>query len=407
MKLSVIEVDGHPECLRALCRVLEASSVRATIYTRASIWRQVGLQPFEFSGELRLLSDSGSLPKFFRKLRDEINQSNLVLFNTLASHFDFFADFNLIPPTVIRVHNANTFGRPWASYRPFSDPGVRWRDLPKIARNSLRAADRRALGKVLARAAFLTFPNATITEHVLRERMFDESKVLRNPIQFAYKEFRERPNRDFESVSIAVPGAISPRRRNYDMLIGAFRRAFPRLECSVELALLGSAKSGYARDVVDRLRSFESDAFRLIAFDSFVANEVFEGQMDKTDFLILPISPVMCHKRIFLEEYGSTKASGSIDDMVRFGLPAMLPTSYPLADELRGIAGFYDNESKLADLIVDWVNTRSFKNLDTASSLSSYSLSQVTKSLEQTLTGLLAGTPEPHNPSHIAASDQN
>jgi hypothetical protein len=371
---------------------LEASSICATIYTRAEIWQQVGLQPNEFSGRVHLITDRNSLPKFFRSFLNEINQSDLVLFNTLDSDFRVFSNLDIVPPTIVRVHNANTFGRPWTVYRPFSDPGVSWLDLPKIIRQSFRATDLGALARVLERATYLLFPNASITEYVLREQLFDESKVVRNPPWLSHAEVRERPGRDPRSVLITVPGSIDPRRRDYDLLVRAFRSAIPRLECNVELTLLGRPKSRYARAIVDQVRSLECTTFRLITFDEFVSNEAFAVRMDRTDFLILPISPVMCHRRIFLERYGYTKASGSVSDMIRFGLPAIIPNSYPLTGAVHGIAAFYADEFELADLIVNWVVTRSFEKLDTVASLSDYSLPQATKSLEETLVGLLART---------------
>jgi hypothetical protein len=390
--------------------MLDSSSILATIYTRAAIWDQVGFQPGEYSGNLRLLAAGDRLSDFFEGYRDEINRSHLVLFNTLASNFRFFLKFDFEPPTILRIHNANTFGRPWASYSPLSDPGIRLRDVFKIIRNSFRAADIRALAKVVERTNYLMFPNSAITEHVIRERMFDESKVVRDPFSFSHTELRVKPQRDTQRISIAVPGSIDPRRRDYRLLVGAFQRALPRFERFVELVLLGSPKSGYARKIVARLRSLENDKFRLVSFDRFVPNEVFETYMDKADFLVLPIGRVICYKGLFLEQYGYTKASGNIDDMVRFGVPAILPASYPLERRIRDIAATYSykeeqnderNESNLAELVVEWVNKRSYQSLDVGASLSENSLEKMSKKLERTLGDLLART------SQAVTSDRN
>jgi hypothetical protein len=64
-----------------------------------------------------------------------------------------------------------------------------------------------------------------------------------------------------------------------------------------------------------------------------------------------------------VETRGRSCITGNINDMVRFGLPAIIPRYYPLSDHLGAMVGRYTSTRSMADLIVEWVNTGRFNRM--------------------------------------------
>ena len=55
---------------------------------------------------------------------------------------------------------------------------------------------------------------------------------------------------------------------------------------------------------------------------------------------------------VFIEYFGQTTVSGSISDMIKFGIPSLLPDFYPLEKNIEPLVKRYTNETSLSAGIV-------------------------------------------------------
>jgi len=90
-----------------------------------------------------------------------------------------------------------------------------------------------------------------------------------------------------------------------------------------------------------------------------VPQQEFDETLTSTDFLLLPIAS-RTKKGIYPEYYGCTKISGGINDVIRYGKPALLPATYPVVKELEPITEAYDSAHDLVRKLVGWVNDEVF-----------------------------------------------
>jgi hypothetical protein len=76
--------------------------------------------------------------------------------------------------------------------------------------------------------------------------------------------------------------------------------------------------------------------------------------MRETDLIISPIV-IRTKQGIYGEDYGYTKISGSISDLIHYGKPALIPAAYPLQPALAPLVQTYldraDFSQKLQQLI--------------------------------------------------------
>jgi hypothetical protein len=104
----------------------------------------------------------------------------------------------------------------------------------------------------------------------------------------------------------------------------------------IQLMILGNTKSKEAKTIVNKLKSLECINFNVVSFDNEICQKEFDNHLLYTDILLLPLQKRWQYG-VVDEIGGVTCVSGNIGDMVRFGLPAILPSDYYLPIELEDL----------------------------------------------------------------------
>ncbi|MEQ9304948.1 MAG: hypothetical protein RJQ14_13650, partial [Marinoscillum sp.] len=109
IKLLIIEFDYHSEVLRDLCLMCDNSSFEITFFTSEKIWKSTGIDPNNIEGQVRLKAKDHALKDFIRQNKPDIESSDIILFNTCASNFKCFSQVEFNAPTILRIHNYNSY----------------------------------------------------------------------------------------------------------------------------------------------------------------------------------------------------------------------------------------------------------------------------------------------------------
>ncbi len=383
--ITIIEIDYHPDLLRNLYLLLNSSTDYISIYTTEKIWRQTGLLQEGFQPAFRLFvkKEEELTSSFFHKHLQEINRSDFIFFDTLASHFRLFYNLKLKPPVVLRIHNANTYFRPANSFAPFQKRHYLFKDISHILRKSIGELEAYYRKKFLSQCRYFMFPNETITQYVTHRGWVDTNRVVMKPIPMAFfdeKNYRMYVDRPF--VHITVIGSIDRKRRDYDLLYNAIKSALPECKHPIKFTILGGAFNAYGRKVVQQFLSLSGSGFEFEYFKSFVAQDTFNQVLFDTDFLICPIR-LATRYTIHTEQYGLTKISGCEGDLIRYGKPAILPEEYPVQPELQPIIAQYKDKDTLTQQLIDWINTAPYRTCNIPEILSPYRLENVREQWEQ------------------------
>ncbi len=357
MKLAVIELDYHAEVLRNLCAGLQDTGIETIVLTTAGIARAAG-GPERFPYiRWEIQPEKESVAVFFRRKLEEINRCDVVLFNTLASNFRFFSSLQLRPPTVLRIHNAAAYLQPKPPYQLIPTPFFLFKDISYFFRKMLGENEPRRRAEFVDRVDYLCFPDAAI-EQAVRELGWLSGRKTISPLPFTMHESGYQKKPVPGERNITVIGGLDQRRRDYQAVLDAFGLVLPELSRSCSLTLLGTPRGSYGHALQRKFKRLIRPGFRVATYDAFVPQQEFERVLRQTDFLIIPVLEKTRYT-VFTENYGRTKISGNIYDMIRYGKPALLPQHYSLDPDVARMAGRYSGTADLARQLQQWIEGES------------------------------------------------
>ncbi len=361
MRLSLVEIDYHPEVLRNLCRIFQEQlpahpQLELQVFASTSVAEKTG--GAERFPEFQWFSPrSGeSIPAFIQRHDAQLQGSDAVFFNTLASHFRFFSTWTCRPPLILRLHNASAYLNPEARWKPIWTPFFLWKDASHWVRKELGEREAHWRRRFVARVDAFQFADSGIASYV-EENGWMKGRRSVPPLPFAQAQegYRKALPGPGAPLRATVIGGIDPRRRDYPGLLAALRQAVPHFNRPLELCLLGRPRGRFGQAVLRDLRALSGERFSVEAFEAFVPQQTFEDRIGQTDFLFIPALENTRYT-VWTESYGKTKISGNVYDMIRYGKPALLPAHYRLPEGVDAMVERYTDPQSLAARTLEWVN---------------------------------------------------
>lgn len=351
-KIALLELQEHQEVLYGLIDLLLMQAVEIYVFAPAYMHEQ--LKPEWLENE-RLHWTSKlpeePIPQFIRRVKKHLEVVDLIVFTTLVNHFAFFAQQNFTPPTVLLIHKGNAF------FAPQSNLSIRnGKDVLRFLRSLWRREDffRK---KLLEKTTYLSFTDPLI-EAYMRDLVPHSCRLL-SALPFCY--FTSISPQSNTPIQVVVPGTVSALTRNFDLLFSALQKADAQLNTAVTLIFLGKASGPRAKPLFDLIQSNPFQNIQIQTFSEMLPEQEYLKQLQTVDFLLLPLKEQIQFGTT-REWYGKTSISGGINDMLRFGKPALVPDFYPLDPALESLSGRFHNAESLADLLLKWVNERSYRS---------------------------------------------
>ncbi|MGW9173594.1 hypothetical protein [Streptomyces decoyicus] len=327
MKIGLIELSAHNEVLESLIRQAIDVGASPTVYTNAFCAESSGAADSS-AVEWHVCPPGLPYAEFLDKCQSSIDsQDHLFIVTPVDSLCGPLSDASARSATWhCLVHNLNTFT---------SSDG----DRPSAAIAKL----------VLEGAAGVLLPDLRLMKSgdPLRSRAINIAYPQHPPTEFVREEVR-----------CCIPGRMYSGRDHAEVL-SALEVAAPRLTRRLRVDFLGEHAGEETKAAVEASREAVVPSVELLDHPGYVAQEEFDETLAEADFLILPVSEFLTRNGI-VETRGQTCVTGNVNDMVRFGLPALMPAFYPLSGHIDGMTARYGGIASLADLIVTWVNTGEF-----------------------------------------------
>lgn len=354
MAIPIIELESHNEVLRAYIISLLELGQKVHCYTNKFNYDQ--LYDLQSHPDIKwILSMSGEKNNdFFIRNFEKLYGYSTGICSTLPE--DMVYDHGLNPifeKFVLVIHDAYAFSKPWSHLYPRKQFLPFIKDCAKMVRY-LVLRKHKNKQQILASFKNIVFPSVSV-DHYVRSKMLFKKYKIGNPLCFAVPEMPITFQRD-GVVRIVIPGIVSDKSRDYELVYHSFKKVVPRLASKIELILLGNSNNLYAEKWINSLKSLQNPNFKLTYFTSFIPQEVFDQNISNADFLLLPIKDHMRYL-FFKERNGYTCVSGNINDHIRYAKPAILPEFYPLDfEEGRWIKRYRDSED-MSELILGWCST--------------------------------------------------
>lgn len=355
-RISVVELYSHHEVVRTLCKLFGALHYQVELYTNREVWGNCyDLQNLGWI-TVHLQRRGETKSEFIQQHLHDINVGQLVIFTTLVDELKAFSSIKFTLPSVLIIHNGHTFFDPFGKIvisRNWKEIGV---DLMRLLFQLIYLIPvwRKQL---LRSASFLSFSSDRILAYLednYPHRLQNFSILPAFP--FAYFEGAASvEGKDANSITISIPGTVNYDGKDYDSVVKAFSLLSNKRKKTLKLVLLGDASADYGRKITQDLKGLFRKGLEIISFNGPVSQNKFDDIMRQTDFLILPIRPYL-KLGICQERYGYSNISGGINDMIRFGLPALIPKSYPLHNGLADLSCQYKDGTELSQLLEYWID---------------------------------------------------
>lgn len=358
-RIALVEPYDHGEVLYVLCELLlEQQDMDLWVFTQRYIYDHA---PNSIKNAVEINwrdFEPGKRLDFFQQQQKSLNDCDLVIWITAFAPYNWLLKLGLKSPLILIIHNRNNWFPSLVNFGiHIAKPSILLKDIACFFRwcLSYRRQQRRLLQKVTA----LGYGSQFILAEAHRKNHLPDS---RNALWVPFTYLKHRPsvgNKATEAVKIVIPGSVTDNGRDYYAVARAFTLALPQINRPVHLILLGKAgPAGGLR----QLQQLGNERFQMETYSHWVGQKAYAECLKAADFLILPLRP--WHKVSFLKEYwGISGQSGSVSDMVYYGLPALCSSSHPLDAELERWVDKYSDSQSLAALLITWINELKFQKV--------------------------------------------
>lgn len=354
MKISIIEFLVHGETIDSLCQMLENTDATVTFLVSPKIYNELQNQPYLDKYKWVLKPENKGISEFLAEQQDFLDSQDYIIFNTVQQYFTEYFQFDFKATTILRVHNLNFMFKPLqlgGLFRSQSFDSLKF----KVKRLVVER-DWYHVGQMLKWIDFVSFPSEALEVYARRNGMLPPEKICPViPLACSKREL-PLPSNHSDTYKITIPGEVTLQRKDYKVVLEAFRQLVPQLTKKVVLTFLGK-KGTQKRElqIIEELYDLQNDNFSFVSFDSRVSQQAFNEVMANTDLLLAPIIPTF-YSPSSIEYYGRTKISGSISDIIKHNKPSILPDFYPLNEQLAKVVKLYNNATDLVLLLLDNIN---------------------------------------------------
>lgn len=358
MVIAFIELEYHLLDLDSFCKVFEKSEHDITLYTTTKIYNTFKNQPYASRYKWVVKVDTQSVSEFLNEHFNAINNADWVYYNTIASHYKTYNKIQFKGKTILRIHNAHTYLKPLKHWYIIPTFFNLFKAASYFVREFIGELDFYYLPKVVNKMNYYCFADENVKNYVLENKITTKEKIFPTiPGSVFNGEFKPFEVKD--KIRICIPGIIDERKKNYAPVIEALKLIGNQLTEPIEIVLLGKPVGKYAQWVIEEFNKLKSENIQITSFTGFVEQAKFNELMFGSHLLITPTLESTVF-RVYKEIYGKTKASGSVGEMVKYGVPNLFPDYIYFDSEMGKIIDRYSTPQELANQILKFVNDKEF-----------------------------------------------
>jgi hypothetical protein len=363
-KIAIIELQAHAEVFFHFAKLLNGT-VDLLLLTTADIYQDAPLELTKNTqNQWMIIQEKQSDTAFLCDNLAALNTCQSTLFVTIVRDFRFYANLKLDAKKILIIHNSLAMLQPiQAIHITFSWSIDFLLDLLRVLKCFL-LLEFWYKKKLVKHSDLLVFPTAIIEKYV-KSRIGYLRKLKTASVEFSFYEpnLTKQAIKSIEEIIITIPGTISNEGRDYEMVIKALKKVIPILEMPIQVILAGRPKGDNGQEIIEKVETLQTDFFLTLVFKNSIPQREYEAILAKTDFLVLPLKKQVKYG-IYQEINGLSKITGSINDQIRYGLPALISSDYPLPIELENVSQRFKNADDLSTILENWIKNRPFDRLE-------------------------------------------
>jgi hypothetical protein len=359
-KIALIELYYHNEVLRTYIDLLkDADGYEIYILVRNDVWHE-NIKPYITStSNLNVLLQGSDIkiPDFINQHTSLLNECSLVFFMTIENHFKYFSTLKLDSKKLLILHNSHTFLKP----SHFINWNFDWLFCLKILRSKFLHQDFKFLPQLVENMDGFVVGNKSIANYIENNSLLPLNKTLFVlPFTFFQRQSDLSMVDKKENFHITIPGSVSTKSRDYEIVFDAFNLILKETKISIQLEFLGKIKDKSGANIIEKFKKLENiSTFKLVFHTNAVTESRYEQSCKESDIIIVP----SCKRVpfiVFYETISQSSLSGGFGDAVRYGIPALFPAHYQIEKELIGFFNNYNDSTHLKDNILKLMDNQRF-----------------------------------------------
>ncbi len=325
--IGIVELYQHNEVLFHFCKLFALGNSNVKIFCSKEIYNDV---PKEYlkNPQFKWFPNQVEINNFLKANKKELASCDCILVTTIFSHFNAFKAISSLSKTALIVHSYNTW------FEPFKHISIRKnniiRDVYRLVRFIIhRQATKRK--SILNHFDIIGFPNKSILDYALSKTKGINKNKLRS-IPFGGHIGRSTIPKMLP-IRFTITGTVENNVRDYHLVFEAVKLLKGKLLKPIELVLLGRPNGYSGKKIIDQFKSLKIQNMNIISFDNYISVENYQTTLLSSNVLILPIKPDI--QFIAFREYSfQSKLSGSVNDLIKHGIPALVSSSFAVDKEI-------------------------------------------------------------------------
>lgn len=339
--IAIVELDYHADLLEQLLHLVDTSSFKVFCIISPQVYQQFLQQQYP-QINFFITSQSEKIKHFFKN-----QKVDLIVLNTCASHFSMWNNVLKHHKSVLRVHNIHTYFDPFKHIRLPGNLLTIRKFLSHVILQQIFQLYHIRLQQMLKKVTFFSFlsnPMRAYAESNYPQYTSRIAPVL--PIAFQSKNMLEHNLHLFKTVKnirILVPGTLEPKRKDFRAIKDLVTCLNTQTERVIEIIFAGKTPA-YALKFIESLKQYETNFLKIHYSTRYIPAETFHQLCSDAHIFFFPLARSTSFK-IFTEQYGFSKISGSEKDLITYGKPCLIPSWYPLDPSLETLAFRFEPNS--------------------------------------------------------------
>lgn len=340
--IGLVEFFSHWHILYYFARIANASGNDVTIFTTPDMHDRIADEFEEEEYEeitWTLQGKDEGHGSFLDRVERASANLDFLMVNTLngtISEMWNFARFDPRCASMTWAYNVNAWLRP--------RPVVGWPPDTYVSKNLKMLLRPRILRNFDA----INVEYSVWKEYIETETAYDGPVFSLSPTLYEPRD-GDTTNEDETPFTLTIPGSISS-VRNYEFALDVFETFAEHYEGDARLALLGRPRGdAFGERVIARCEDTIDRGFDVTFYEEWIPQRVFNEMLQETDVIFAPIRTERV-KRQSYEYMGTTTGTGLIFDALRNARPIVLPSFYPIGEELDDTALHFDGKDDLVAL---------------------------------------------------------
>ena len=385
-EIGIYETVRHVPVLYNYMKICKTKKTNVTLFLSEHIYSRLLQNDFDKNDfNFVIKKNNESIYAFVKRVKEYCNENIDILFvNTIhetLSDLIKFINFDLKCKTVLTVHHANAWIKPKLVVNPLK---------PLMTGDTLIGVP------LIKNFIFPYFDAINVIYKPLRKYIYDNMNYQKEIFTFPTSTFEEEiyvnNQNDNKKLRISIPGLIQSHRKNYTPVIIALEALCKKYKDKLEIYVPGQPVGPFGRNTVKQFNKLSEYGSKIVTFNEFVPDEVFDDLLNKCDIIIAPIKIQTRADNLTYEEYGRTVGSGVIYNAVKFARPIIVPAEFNMLEEFNSSSFGYKDEVDLEQILEDIIqNPAKLKELKVKAleNSRSYSLKNLQNYFEKEVLGWL------------------